>query len=408
MIECTSQSASGKWHDTCAATASPKVVTKIIDGEEVDIPPPGWETSQGSSKYRGVSQGGSKYRAYVDVPLRGRVLAGTHATEYAAAKAVAALSRERQHELPYKIPDGLVTIPKWVMLTYECPHCKQLMHSDPIVGYCPPYSAHVRECRKGGRGSVNINDSDMRSPTVRQDDLVHVDLALRARNTESLDACVRAEKIKWSKPEGILPIRNKLLAHQQRKRQGQSLTADSACVEIPGAAGWMVVTRKRKIPPKENWSRNWKKREKVVLTIHAPGGRRIDGLGKLKSDPSVGAPSLKRRIVEFCIEQIQQKARATKTLEVTADLCRDGTDSALMGRAASTSESVNEEENDEPDDSPADCQKAAQDAAASVPRPALVSEGNASAVELVSEAELAKENGGHAFRSSKRYVELPV
>ena len=120
----------------------------------------------------------------------------------------------------------------------------------------------------------------------------------------------------------------------------------------------------------------------------------------------MGTPSLKRRIVEFCI---QEKARATKTLKVTADSCRDGTDSgARMGRAASTSESVNADENDEPDDSPADCQKAAQDAAASVPRPALVSEGNASAVELVSEAELAKENGGHAFRSSKRYVEPPA
>ena len=118
----------------------------------MDIPPPGWKMTAGS-KYRGVSRdkkNPKSYRAYVIVPKRGMVSAGTFSTEYAAAKAVAALSRELQHELPYKIPDGLVTIPKWVMLTYECPHCKQLMHSDPNDGFCPRYAAHVRECRKGG------------------------------------------------------------------------------------------------------------------------------------------------------------------------------------------------------------------------------------------------------------------
>jgi hypothetical protein len=124
--------------------------TQIIDGEEVDVPPPGWTPSAGS-KYRGVSQQKNEYRAYVTVPSRGMISAGTHATEYAAAKAVAVLSRELQHELPYTIPEGLVTIPKWVVLTYECPHCKTLMHSDPSDGFCPRFAAHVRECRKGGR-----------------------------------------------------------------------------------------------------------------------------------------------------------------------------------------------------------------------------------------------------------------
>ena len=136
----------------CTATESPEVLTQIIDGEEVDIPPPGWKMTAGS-KYRGVSRdkkNPKSYRAYVIVPKRGMVSAGTFSTEYAAAKAVAALSRELQHELPYKIPDGLVTIPKWVILTYECPHCKQLMHSDPSDGFCPRFAAHVRECRKGG------------------------------------------------------------------------------------------------------------------------------------------------------------------------------------------------------------------------------------------------------------------
>ncbi len=126
------------------------MVKQIIDGEEVDVPPPGWKPSAGS-KYRGVSQQKNEYRAYVTVPSRGMISAGTHATEYAAAKAVAVLSRKLQHELPYTIPDGLVTIPKWVLLTYECPHCKTLMHSDPSDGFCPRYAAHVRECRKGGR-----------------------------------------------------------------------------------------------------------------------------------------------------------------------------------------------------------------------------------------------------------------
>ena len=136
----------------CTATESPEVLTQIINGEEVDVPPPGWKMTAGS-KYRGVSRdkkNPKSYRAYVIVHKRGMVSAGTFSTEYAAAKAVAALSRELQHELPYTIPDGLVTIPKWVMLTYECPHCKQLMHSDPNDGFCPRYAAHVRECRKGG------------------------------------------------------------------------------------------------------------------------------------------------------------------------------------------------------------------------------------------------------------------
>ena len=83
----------------CTATESPEVLTQIIDGEEVDIPPPGWKMTSGS-KYRGVSQDNSKrYRAYVNVPKRGMVSAGTFSTEYAAAKAVAAHSRELQRSL---------------------------------------------------------------------------------------------------------------------------------------------------------------------------------------------------------------------------------------------------------------------------------------------------------------------
>jgi hypothetical protein len=129
------------------------------------------------------------------------------------------------------------------------------------------------------------------------------------------------------------------------------MRTDDITVEIPGAAGWTVPIKKRKVPPKENWSRSYKKREKGLLIIRGPEGRRIDGLRKLKRDANVGM-HLKRRIGEF----------SKKIAAAPAGTFRTGTDSVSTRGKASTSGSVVEEENDldEPDEMPDEGQNAAE------------------------------------------------
>jgi hypothetical protein len=147
---------------------------RLENGELVDIPPPWWPA--GKPKYRGVvkeseKKSDRKWRAIVmlgsgsggaQVPAaRGRFK-----TEYEAALAVVAKSREMQAQLPWTIPDNVATLPNWIVLTYTCPICGQVMQTDPLEGI-RACSLHTRECRE-----ANLKPTDL--PTFKNPLIISV------------------------------------------------------------------------------------------------------------------------------------------------------------------------------------------------------------------------------------------
>ena len=215
------------------------------------------------------------------------------------------------------------------------------------------YTDAIRGTVSNHQGSVDgndANDDDGRSTNIGpQRGTGGPNLALRHRQ-EKANGSVPPEEVERS-IKCKFPICGKLRVRQPCARQGCYMRTDDITVEIPGAAGWTVPIKKRKVPPKENWSRSYKKREKGLLIIRGPEGRRIDGLRKLKRDANVGM-HLKRRIGEF----------SKKIAAAPAGTFRTGTDSVSTRGKASTSGSVVEEENDldEPDEMPDEGQNAAE------------------------------------------------
>ena len=140
-----------------AAPVKPWQPQRLENGELVDESPEWWP--RGKPKYRGVvKKRERRWRADVLLGSRGeQVPAGHYETEYEAALAVVAKSREMQDRLPWTIPDNVATLPNWIVLTYTCPSCATVMQTDPLEGM-RACSLHTRECRKvQGRGNLDRN-----------------------------------------------------------------------------------------------------------------------------------------------------------------------------------------------------------------------------------------------------------